>query len=69
MILASRSAFRALFQQGKGGRKLIPLETMGELMGADGKASLFYIKCDNPANDNVVIDEIRSRRAASAITL
>ncbi len=27
-------------------------------MGADGKASMFYIKCDNPANDNAVMEEI-----------
>ena len=38
-------------EHGKGGRKLIPIDTMGDLMGAEGKASIFYIKCDNPANE------------------
>ena len=51
-ILGQPFRVSGIVQQGKGGRKLIPLETMGELMGADGKASLFYIKCDNPANDD-----------------
>jgi putative ABC transport system permease protein len=44
-----------IVEQGKGGRKLIPLETMQNLSGAGDMASLFYIKCDNPANDDLVI--------------
>ncbi len=49
-----------IVEQGKGGRKLIPIDTMGRLTGAEGHASLFYIKCDNPANDEKVMEEIRS---------
>ncbi len=49
-------------ESGKGGRKLLPLETMGELTGTAGKASDFYIKLDDPANDQVVIDEIHNVR-------
>jgi putative ABC transport system permease protein len=51
-----------IVQPGKGGRKLIPLATMAGLTGADGKASLFYIKCDSPANNSLVLGEIRSTR-------
>jgi putative ABC transport system permease protein len=51
-----------IVEQGKGGRKLIPIDTMGQLMDADDKASIFYIKCDSPANDDVVMQEIRSTR-------
>jgi putative ABC transport system permease protein len=43
---------------GKGGRKLLPLETMGSLLGDDGKASLFYVKVDKPANIELVRKEI-----------
>jgi putative ABC transport system permease protein len=43
---------------GKGARKMIPLETMDRITDAEGKASLFYIKCDNPANDKLVEQEI-----------
>jgi putative ABC transport system permease protein len=32
------------------------------MMGAEGKASLFYIKCDDPANENLVIQEIHDTR-------
>jgi putative ABC transport system permease protein len=45
--------------QGKGARKFVPISTMQDLMGAQGKASLFYLKLDNPANADAVVDEVR----------
>ena len=51
-----------IVQHGKGGRKLLPIDTMGEMMGAEGKASLFYVKCDDAANENLVIQEIHDTR-------
>jgi putative ABC transport system permease protein len=51
-----------IVEHGKGGRKLLPIDTMGPLLDAEGKASLFYIKCDDPANDNAVIQEIHATR-------
>lgn len=51
-----------IVEPGKGGRKLLPIGTMSELMGSAGKASLFYVKCDDPANANLVAQEIRSTR-------
>jgi putative ABC transport system permease protein len=59
-VLGQPFRISGIVEQGKGGRKLIPLETMGQLTGAEGKASLFYIKCDSPANDDLVMKEIRS---------
>jgi putative ABC transport system permease protein len=49
-----------IVEHGKGGRKLLSIETMGELTGDEGKASLFLIKCDNPANQQTVIQEIHA---------
>jgi putative ABC transport system permease protein len=49
-----------IVESGKGGRKLIPLETMGHLLGSDGKASVIYLKADSPANEQAIIDEIHS---------
>ena len=49
-----------IVEHGKGGRKLLPLETMGAMMGAEGKASVFYIKVDDPANEQAVIKEIHA---------
>jgi putative ABC transport system permease protein len=51
-----------IVEAGKGGRKLLPLDTMGDLTGTSGKASIFYIKTDEPANDQAVIDEIHHMR-------
>src|ERR1700676_3763180 len=35
---------------GQGGRKFLPLATMQDLTSAEGHASVFYIKVDDPAN-------------------
>jgi putative ABC transport system permease protein len=51
-----------IVEHGKGGRKLLPIDTMGQMMGADGKSSLFYIKCDDPDNDQTVIKEIHATK-------
>jgi putative ABC transport system permease protein len=62
MILDHPFRISGIVEAGKGGRKLIPLETMEQLIGAPGKASLFYIKCDIPANADLVKNEIHSTR-------
>jgi putative ABC transport system permease protein len=49
-----------IVESGKGGRKLIPIDTMGQLIGSDGKASVFYLKADSMANEQLIIDEIHS---------
>jgi len=51
-----------IVEAGRGGRKMIPIDTMGDLMGAVGRASIFYIKADDPANDQAIIQEIHSVR-------
>jgi len=55
-------AFRisGIVEHGKGARKMIPLETMDRITDADGKASLFYIKSDSPANDKLIAQEIHA---------
>ena len=61
-ILKHPFRISGIFEHGKGGRKLIPLSTMGELIGADGKASTFYLKLDDPENAAVVTQEIHNTR-------
>ena len=51
-----------IVEHGKGGRVLLPLETMDSLTGSPDKASIFYIKCDDPANEQTVIQEIHATR-------
>jgi putative ABC transport system permease protein len=51
-----------IVESGKGGRKMLPIYTMGEMMGAEGKSTLFYVKVDDPKNENLVIEEIHATR-------
>jgi putative ABC transport system permease protein len=51
-----------IVERGKGGRKLIPIETMGDLTGSSGKASVFYIKVDDKANIETVRNEVHATK-------
>jgi putative ABC transport system permease protein len=44
---------------GKGGRKFLPLATMQDLIGAENRVSVFYVKVDDPANADLVVDEVK----------
>jgi putative ABC transport system permease protein len=48
-----------IVEQGKGARKFVPLATLQDLIGAQNKASLFYLKLDDPANADAVVSEIK----------
>ena len=37
-----------IVEHGKGGRKFIPIDTIGTLTGTEGKASLFYLRTEDP---------------------
>lgn len=51
-----------IVQHGKGGRKFLPILTLGELIGAENHASTFYLKLDNsvPANEDAVKKQIKN---------
>ena len=49
-----------IVESGRGGRRLIPIDTLAALTGSDGKASIIYIKSDDPANDGAIRQEIES---------
>ena len=49
-VLSNPFRICGIVPHGKGGRKFLPLATMQELTGAEGRASVFYVKLDNPAN-------------------
>lgn len=48
-----------IVEHGKGARKFLPIDTLQDLIGAQGKASMFYVKLDNPDNANAVVSEIK----------
>ena len=49
-----------IVEHGKGSRKLIPIETMADLTASVGRASIFYIRVDDPANRELVKKEINA---------
>ena len=49
-VLNQKFRICGIVPHGKGGRKFLRLDTMQDLIGADGRASVFYVKLDNPAN-------------------
>jgi putative ABC transport system permease protein len=51
-----------IVESGKGGRKLIPIDTMAQLIGAEGKATNIYLKVDEPQNEQTVINEIHGTK-------
>jgi putative ABC transport system permease protein len=59
-ILNNKFRISGIVERGKGGRKFVPLSTLQDLVGAKDKASVFYLKLDDPANTDAVIDEIKS---------
>jgi putative ABC transport system permease protein len=49
-----------IVEHGKGARKFLPIKTLQELIGAQGKATIFYVKLDNPNNADEVVRAIKN---------
>jgi putative ABC transport system permease protein len=60
-VLAHQFRICGIVPHGKGGRKFLPLGTMQELIGAEGRASVFYVKLDDPSNAGAVVKAIQER--------
>jgi putative ABC transport system permease protein len=50
-----------IVENGRGARKFVPMATMQDLIGAQDKASVFYLKLDDPANAGAVVTAVKSR--------
>ncbi|HET7750791.1 MAG TPA: FtsX-like permease family protein [Terriglobales bacterium] len=59
LILNHSFHVRGIVEHGKGARKFVPMNTLQELVGASGKASMFYVKLDTPSNANLVVKEVK----------
>lgn len=49
-----------IVEHGKGARKFIPITTLQDMIGAMGKATIFYVKLDNPNNADQVVTAIKN---------
>jgi putative ABC transport system permease protein len=63
MIEILSHAFRVsgIVENGRGARKFVPMTTLEDLIGAQGKASVFYVKLDDPANTDAVVAAVKSQ--------
>jgi len=59
-ILNNKFRVAGVVEPGKGARKFLQIDVMQDLIGAQGKATLFYLKLDDPANADLVVDEIKN---------
>src|SRR6266404_4221791 len=59
-ILNNNFRISGIVAQGKGARKFLPISTLQDLLGAKDKASIFYLKLDNPATADTVVEEIKN---------
>jgi len=59
-ILNHEFRVAGIVEHGKGARKFLPITTLQQLIGAEGKASVFYVKLDNPNNANAVVSAVKS---------
>ena len=58
-----------IVENGRGARKFVPMATLQDLIGANGKASVFYLKLDDPANTDAVVDAVKKQPGMETYTV
>jgi putative ABC transport system permease protein len=54
-----------IVEHGKGGRKYLPIRTLGALLGAEDNASIIFVKSDDPKNQQLIEQEIHAQPGMS----
>jgi putative ABC transport system permease protein len=60
-ILNDKFRVAGIVENGRGARKFLPIATLQDLMGAKGKASVFYVKLDDPAHADAVVAAVKAQ--------
>ncbi len=58
-VLNHEFTVTGIVEHGRGARQFVPIQTLQDIVGAQGKASIFYVKLDNPNNADEVVQEIK----------
>jgi putative ABC transport system permease protein len=58
-VLNNNFRVAGIVEQGKGARKFLQIGVLQDLIGAKDKASIFYLKADEPKNSDTIVDEIK----------
>jgi putative ABC transport system permease protein len=48
-----------IVEHGKGARRYLPITTLQDMLGSEGKASMFYVKTDTPENAEAVVAAVK----------
>jgi putative ABC transport system permease protein len=67
-ILNQNFHVTGIVEHGKGARMFIPLSTLQDLLGAQDKATTFFVKCTDPAYTEQTADAIRTLIPTYTIT-
>jgi putative ABC transport system permease protein len=59
-VLNHKFRICGVVEHGRGARKFLQITTMQQVIGAEGKASIFYLKTDAPQNAGEVVKEINA---------
>lgn len=59
-LLNHKFRIAGIVAHGKGARLFLPLTTLQELVGAQGRASAFYVKADSRSNADLLVSEIKN---------
>ena len=58
-VLNHKFRVAGVVPHGRGARRFIPIATMQDLIGAQNKASMFYVKVDDPKNADDVVEQLK----------
>jgi putative ABC transport system permease protein len=58
-ILTHPFRVSGIVEPGKGARKFLEISALQDLIGAQNKATIFYLKLDDPSNADLVVEEIK----------
>jgi|SRR6202034_223722 len=68
-VLGNKFRVAGIVENGRGARKFLPLATLQDLIGAKDKASVFYVKLDDPAHADEVVKEVKSQPGMEKYTV
>jgi putative ABC transport system permease protein len=68
-LLNQEFRISGIVENGKGARKFVPMTTLQDLIGATNKASMFYLRLDNPDNADAVVNEVKERPGMESYTV
>ena len=60
-ILNHNFRVAGIVENGRAARKFVPIATLQDLIGAKDKASVFYVKLDDPANADAVVAAVKAQ--------